>query len=546
MFFLNACQKKSETTIDPTKLDILTISNSLLNANSITNNTSIIDINVQPTFTIKCSNAIDKNSVTKAIQLNESSGLNSAINFTYENHDSVLVITPSNKLKYLTSYQFSISTQLLSVKGGHLNTNYEFLFQTSMDSTDKYSRISDHALLDTIQKRTFAYFWDFGHPISGLARERNSSADVTTSGGSGFGLMAIPVAIHRNFITRSQGLERSKKIVSFLLNNTKKFHGAFPHWIHGATGNVVPFSAKDDGADLVETSYLMAGLLTLRQFFSNGTSDEISLRNDINILWNGVEWSWFRKANENVLYWHWSPTYSWEMNLPIKGWNECLITYIMAASSNTFAIPKSVYQSGFASGSGYANGTKFYNYILPLGPNMGGPLFFSHYSFLGINPNGLIDENNINYQTQVVNHTLINYNYSVVNPKKYYGYSDVCWGLTACDIPGGYGANSPTNDIGVIAPTAAISSLPFTPIESMKALHFYYYTLGDKLFKEYGFIDSFSLHQKWFSNTTLAIDQGPIIIMIENYRSQLIWNLLSNCPEVKRGLTTMGFKAPYL
>ncbi len=544
---LMACQKKQEASVVvPPIAQVLTISSFLLNSNSISNNESVIDISAQPVFTIKCSNAVDKNSAVKAIQLTEAAGSAATINFSYQNHDSVLVITPNSKLKYLTKYILSITTQLLSVKGGTLNTDYQFQFQTSLDSSDKFVRITDDALLDTIQRRTFAYFWDFGHPVSGLARERNSSADVTTSGGSGFGLMSIPIAVNRNFITRTQGLERSKKVVSFLLNTAKKFHGAFPHWINGTTGNVVPFSAKDDGADLVETSYLMAGLLTLRQYFSNNTVDEIALRNDINALWNGVEWTWFQKSNENVLYWHWSPTYTWEMNLPIKGWNECLITYIMAASSNNYSIAKAVYQNGFAAGSGYKNGANFYNYVLPLGPNLGGPLFFSHYSFLGINPNGLTDENNINYLTQLTNHSLINYTYSIQNPKKYYGYSEMSWGLTACDIPGGYTACSPTNDVGVIAPTAAISSLPFTPDKSMNALRFYYYTLGDKLFKEYGFIDAYSLHQLWFSNTTLAIDQGPIIIMIENYRSQLIWNLLSNCPEVKRGLTALGFKAPYL
>jgi hypothetical protein len=543
---LIACQKKQEATVMTPLADVLTISSSLLNANSISNNESVIDIPAQLFFTIKCSNAIDKNAAAKAIQINESAGSSASINLSYQNHDSVVVITPNSKLKYLTKYILSITKQLLSVKGDILNTAYQFQFQTSLDSTDKFVRISDDALLDTIQRRTFAYFWDFGHPVSGLARERNSSTDVTTSGGSGFGLMSIPVAVNRNFITRTQGLDRSKKVVSFLLNTAKKFHGAFPHWINGTTGNVIPFSAKDDGADLVETSYLMAGLLTLRQYFSNNTVDEIALRNDINTLWNGVEWTWFQKANENVLYWHWSPTYTWEMNLPIKGWNECLITYIMAASSNNYAITKAVYQNGFASGSGYLNGASFYNYTLPLGPNSGGPLFFSHYSFLGINPNGLTDGNNINYLTQVTNHTLINYTYSIQNPKKYYGYSDASWGLTACDIPGGYTACSPNNDVGVIAPTASISSLPYTPDKSMKSLRFYYYTLGDKLFKEYGFIDAFSLQQLWFSNTTLAVDQGPIIIMIENYRSQLIWNLLSNCPEVKRGLTSLGFKAPYL
>jgi len=546
LFLFTACQKKQDTIVVTPLVDILTIQSSQLNNASIGNSESKMDISAQPIFTIKCSNAIDKNTAAKAIQLTETSGAIASINLSYLNHDSVILITPSSHLKYLSKYILSITTQLHSIKGGLLNSDFQFQFQTSLDSSDKFARISDDALLDTIQRRTFAYFWDFAHPVSGLARERNTSGDIVTSGGSGFGLMAIPIAVNRNFITKAQGLERSKKIVSFLLTTAQKFHGAFPHWMNGATGNVVPFSTKDNGADLVETSYLMAGLLTLRQYFSNNTLDETSLRNDINTLWDGVEWSWFRKANENLLYWHWSPNYSWDMNMPIKGWNECLITYVLAASSNTSAISKLVYQNGFASGVGYKNGGSFYNYTLPLGPSLGGPLFFSHYSFLGINPNGLSDDNNTNYQTQVTNHTLINYTYCLQNPKKFYGYSDATWGLTASDIPNGYSASSPTNDIGVIAPTAAISSLPYTPDQSLKALRFYYYTLGDKLFEEYGFIDSFSLQQLWFSNTTLAIDQGPIIIMIENYRTKLIWDLFTSSPEIKRGLIQLGFSSPYL
>ncbi|HRN55486.1 MAG TPA: glucoamylase family protein, partial [Agriterribacter sp.] len=184
-----------------------------------------------------------------------------------------------------------------------------------------------------------------------------------------------------------------------------------------------------------------------------------------------------------------------------------------------------------------------YGYRLPLGPSLGGPLFFSQYSFLGINPNGLSDAY-ANYGTQTTNHSLINYAYCKANPRGRYGYSDSCWGLTASDIQDGYTASSPANDVGVIAPTAAISSLPYTPAESMKALKFFYYVLGDKLWKEYGFIDAFSLHDLWFANSFLAIDQGPQIVMIENYRSGLPWNLLMSCPEVKAGMTLLGFSGP--
>jgi len=415
----------------------------------------------------------------------------------------------------------------------------------SIDSTDKFPVVSDDALLTLVQKQTFKYFWEFGHPVSGLARERNTSGDVVTSGGSGFGIMTIPVAIERAFITRAQGLERIQKIVGFLKNNAKTFHGAFPHWLNGATGAAVPFSTKDDGADLVETSYLIQGLLSARQYFNGNDTAETALRSDINTLWHAVEWDWFRKDNENVLYWHWSPKYSWDMNLPVKGWNECLITYVLAASSPTHPISKMVYDNGWTGNGAFRNGSSYEGITLPLGGAYGGPLFFSQYSFLGLNPTGLTDQYT-NYFTQNKNHTLINYKYCIANPLKYNGYSDQCWGLTASDIPDGYNANSPTSDKGVITPTAALSSFPYTPVESMKALKFFYYKLGDKIWGEYGFYDAFSLQVPWYATSYLAIDQGPIIIMIENHRSGLLWNLFMSAPEVKTGMKNLGFESPDL
>jgi hypothetical protein len=289
----------------------------------------------------------------------------------------------------------------------------------------------------------------------------------------------------------------------------------------------------------------MEGLLCARQYFNGTDANETTLRADINSLWNGVEWSWFRKNNENVLYWHWSPDYNWDMNMPIKGWNECLITYVLAASSPAYSIPKTVYEQGWAQNGTFKNGKNFYGYTLPLGTDYGGPLFFSHYSFMGINPNGLTDQY-ANYQIQVIDHSKINFEYCKANPNGYYGYSSQCWGLTASDIPNGYTASSPTNDIGVIAPTAALSSFPYTPTESMQALKFYYYKLGDKLWGPYGFYDAFSLNDPWFANSYLAIDQGPIIVMIENYRSGLLWKLFMSCPEIKTGMKALGFQGPDL
>ena len=488
---------------------------------------------------------LNRSSVTTStITYRDKSGAAVNYNTSYENNDSTLVITPVGNLSYLTKYTLSASTGLRSVAGGNLLSSFDLHFTTKIDSSRKFPALTDNELLDKIQQQTFKYFWDFAHPVSGLARERNTSGDIVTSGGSGFGIMAIPVAINRNFITRAQGLTRMQTIVAFLKNTAQTFHGAYPHWLNGATGVVVPFSTKDNGADLVETSYLIQGLLCARQYFNDPGAAETTLRNDINTICNRVEWDWFRNGNQNVLFWHWSPNYNWEMNLPIRGWNECLITYVLAASSTTHGIPASVYQTGWKSGN-YINGNTYYGYQLPLGVAYGGPLFFSHYSFLGINPNGLT-EAGTSFATQTRNHTLINYNYCKLNPRSYFGYSDSVWGLTASDIEGGYTASSPTNDVSVIAPTAALSSFPYTPAESMAALKFFYYVLGDKIWKEYGFVDAFSLNNTWFASSFLAIDQGPIIIMIENYRSGLLWSLFTSCPEVKAGMQSLGFTAPYL
>lgn len=548
-FFFVECKKPSP----PPQPPILPVTPSFdlttRTINSITFNSSTIlyGINKNPVIQLSFSDKVNRSSVPSAVAyINKSQGsANVSFNVSYQNNDSTLLISPAASITPLNEYIFSVSTLLKSVTGRALSARIDLDFFTSYDSADKFPRISDDALLTLVQQQTFKYFWDFGHPVSGLARERNTSGETVTSGGSGFGVMAIVTGISRNFISRSQGLARMQTMVAFLKNTAQKFHGAFPHWLNGTTGVAIPFSTKDNGADLVETSYLMAGLLTARQYFNGADAAETNLRNDINSIYNAVEWSWFRKNNENVLYWHWSPNYNWDMNMPIRGWNECLITYVLAASSTTFGIPAAVYTSGWAGNTGFVNGNSYFGIQLPLGSAFGGPLFFSHYSFLGINPTGLTDAY-ANYATQTKNHSLINYTYCVNNPLGNYGYSDSCWGLTASDIQGGYTASSPTNDVSVIAPTAALSSMPYTPVESMKALKFFYYTLGDKLWKEYGFTDAFSLKQLWYANSFLAIDQGPVIVMIENYRTGLIWNLFTSCPEVKNGMRSLGFTAPYL
>ncbi len=447
-------------------------------------------------------------------------------------------ITTPTQLTDITKHTFKIGTNLKGSASEEFS-GFEKSFYTQFDSTYKFSEITNDQLLQLIEQHTFKYFWDFGHPVSGLARERNTSGDIVTSGGSGFGIMAIVIGIERGFITRSEGINRLQLIVDFLAS-ADRFHGAWPHWLNGSTGDVIPFSPNDNGGDLVETSYLAAGLLCARQYLNTSDTGEKTIIDKINTLLSQIEWSWYTRGGQDVLYWHWSPNLGWIMNMPVTGYNEALITYIMAATSATYPVDASVYHKGWARSGAIVNGKTFYGITLPLGYDYGGPLFFAHYSFLGINPTNLVDQY-ADYWIQNVNHTLINRKHCITNPYGYVGYSEACWGLTASDNQSGYSAHSPTNDLGVITPSAAISSIPYTPEYSMQAIRFFYYILGDKLWGDYGFYDAFNPTEGWWGNSYIAIDQGPIIIMIENYRTGLCWDLLMSAPEVQLALSKLGF-----
>lgn len=458
--------------------------------------------------------------------------------YTFSLSGNELVMALSAPLSFFSNYVLTIDAG--PNMGVRIIDDFTYKFTTPYDPSPKFPAISDDELLTLVQEHTFRYFYDFAHPQSGLARERNSSGDMVTTGGSGFGLCAFPVAVERGFITRSEALAHCTKVVDFLTDKAERFHGAYPHWLNGVSGKAQSFSQKDDGADLVETAFLLQGLLVLRRYFSLDTPEETALRQKITAIWESVEWSWFRQDGQNVLYWHWSPRYNWDMNMRISGWNEALIIYILAASSPTFSIDREVYTEGWARNGGIRNGRSFYGISLPLGSDQGGPMFFAHYSFLGLNPMNLSDEY-ASYREQNTAHARINYEYSLRHRQQPADSLQAHWGLTASDIPGGYSATSPTNDNGTTAPTAALASMPYTPEESLAALRYFYYTLGDRLWGEYGFRDAFNLTSRWFADSYLAIDQGPIVVMIENYRTGLIWNLLMQDPDLRAGLDKLGF-----
>lgn len=415
------------------------------------------------------------------------------------------------------------------------------------DPAEPFEELSDNALLDRVQRQTFRYFWDFAHPHSGLIRERRfmpeRPADLIATGASGFGAMAIVVGIERGWISREQGVNRLLTMVRHL-ERAQCYHGVFPHWFDGRTGATIPFHPKDDGGDIVETSYLMQGLLCARQYF-DGHGGESELRRIINRLWHETEWTWHTRDGRNVLYWHWSPTQGWSIDHEIRGWNECLITYVLAASSPSCPISADVYHRGWAEGRHFKNGRTYYGVELPLGPDFGGPLCFAQYSFLGLDPRDLVDHY-ADYWKQNVHHVLINREHCIRNAHKFKGYGPHCWGLTSDDTDAGYRELSPTSDFGVIAPSAALASFPYAPDYAMEALRHFYGAMRAQIWGEYGFTSAFCEEREWYSNDYIGIDQGPILIMIENYRSGLLWQLFMSCPEVQAGLVTLGFQSPYL
>lgn len=449
-------------------------------------------------------------------------------------------------------YIFIIFLTLCFACGQKTEKNTEVASDTSRYNAKE---IDDDSLLTLVQYQTFQYFWDNAEPVSGLARERThldgeypqNDKNVVTIGGSGFGLMAILVGVERGFITREEGFQRLQKIVNFL-DTADRFHGAWPHWLYGETGKVKPFSKKDDGGDLVETAFLVQGLLTVREYFKNGNEQEKALAEKIDDLWRGVEWDWYTKGGEDVLYWHWSPDYGWDMNFPVGGYNEALIMYILAAASPTHPIKAEVYHKGWARNDSITQDTTYLGYETVLdhyetNDDPVGPLFWAHYSYLGLDPNGLKDQY-ADYWKLNQNHALIHYKYCVENPKNYEGYGENCWGLTSSYSMNGYAGHQPTHDLGVISPTAALSSFPYTPEESMSFLKFLYFE-ADSLVGEYGPFDAFSFEYDWYVPRYLAIDQGPIPVMIENYRTGLLWNLFMGAPEVKEGLEKLGFESKH-
>ena len=413
--------------------------------------------------------------------------------------------------------------------------------------------LTDDELLTMLQKACFHYYWEGADPHSGMTRENIPGDDrVVATGASGFGIMALMVGVDRGFITREQGVRRLTTIVAFL-EHAQRYHGAWSHYMDGNTGRTMPvFGMYDNGGDLVETSFLMQGLLAARQYFHGPGASEQSLYRGITELWETVEWDWYRETpSSDFLYRHWSPQWSFQIHHPLIGFNEVMITYLLGIASPTHSVPATLYYSGWAGqsdraityregwsgstdGNHYENGHTYYGIKLDVGVGPGGPLFFTHYSFMGFDPHSLHDRFTNSYFDNNRNITLINRAYSITNPKHFAGYGPNAWGLTASDGPDGYVAQAPdeADDRGTITPTGALASFPYTPEASMAAFKHYYRDLGNRMWDIYGLRDAFNQNADWISPIYMGLNQAPIVVMIENYRSGLVWkNFMSN-PEI--------------
>jgi hypothetical protein len=390
------------------------------------------------------------------------------------------------------------------------------------------------SLLTEIQEASFRYFYDYAHPVSGMARvSLVRSGDLCEVGGTGWALFNLGVGVERGFITREQGRAQTFKILRFLMEKADTFHGAFPHWINGSTGRTIPFNRMDDGADLVETAFLMEGVLFAREYFSDNSAEETEIRSRANQLWRTVEWNWFAREKDGrlSLFWHWSPDYEWKKDHTISGFNECQMAYILALASPTHPVSANCYWQGWISPK-YSTVRTNFGIVMELGHDLGPPLFWTHYSYLGLDPRQITFHGRT-YFEHFQGFCRIQMLYALSKSNQFQGYGPL-WGLTACRGPKGYHAFAPgPRDDGTIAPTAAISSMPYVPAESRACLMELYQNHGKQLWGPFGFYDSFNLSLHWVTTDYLGNDVGPIVPMIENYRTGLCWRRFMKAPEIK-------------
>ena len=415
----------------------------------------------------------------------------------------------------------------------------------STSNDNSYSPVTVKAMMDEQQKKIISLFYEGADPTTGMAYNNPKYKETLTTGASGMGVMCIVAGVERGWIDRAAGAEHIAKMTRFLKKATR-FEGAWSHWYY-TNGAPYPFGNQVAAGEIVETAFMMGGLLTACEYFTGNSDAEKEIRENTQYFWETINWKKFIKGDK--LYWIWHSDkvgQNNELELQMIGWNECLLIYILGmAAPDHLKIPQSIYSTSWKGWNFATPSRKTYGYLMPLGTEYGGSLFLSQYSFLGLDPR-LMEDNDVYYWTQNVSHTMINRHYCIFEAPAEYNYSELNWGLTAC---GGCGSNSDykgrrpfQDDDGVIAPTASISAYPFTPFYSTQVM-FNMSKNFPNLNGEYGFSISYSPSEKSVGTDYLAMEHAPMAIMIENYRTGLIWNLLMKNEYVQKGLQLAGMKS---
>lgn len=408
--------------------------------------------------------------------------------------------------------------------------------------------MTDDELLSMVQEASFHYYWDGAEPHSGMAHESvPGDSDIIAVGASGFGVMSLIVAADRGFAPREQVVQRMLKITSFL-EHADRFHGVWPHYLSGKTGHVLPvFGLYDDGGDLVETSFLVQGLLAARGYFTHDNASERLLRDHITTLWEGIEWDRYMTPEKDALWWHWSPRFGYYIANRLQGFNESMITYVLAIASPTHPVPASLYETGWAAKGSLSHpfplANTYYGIHVDVNytPHSPGPLFFTHYNFFGLDPH--FRDKYTDWFRNNRNISLVQQKYAVENPGHFKGYGANAWGLSAVGGPLGYREFKPFDeDDGTLAPTAAGGAYAYTPEESLKAIKHFYRDLGREVWDIYGFRNAFNQQLDWYAPDELGLNQGPQAIMIENGRTGLLWKSFMSNPEIKKMEDTVGLK----
>jgi hypothetical protein len=409
----------------------------------------------------------------------------------------------------------------------------------------KATPYDEAAFLTELQEAGFRYFWEMAHPVSGLSRENLPGWDrnLCSIGSTGFSMFNYIVGVERGFITRKQAAERVLKATDFLLNDVDRFFGIYPHWVNGETGKVIPFEVGNDGSDMVETSFLVMGLFAAREYFDGTVATEQKIRIKVNKVWESIDWishATTRPDGTKALYWIWSPTKKEFMNLYCQGFSECQMLYLLAMSSPTHAVSDDFYWEGWEQQGFYEKYT-MHGVELDFPWTYRIPLFPAHYSYMGLDPNKIKFKGKPYYDI-LKNWCLAQYRYFPTRKDDFKGYEHPLWGLTASINPSGYKAHAPGDawehsvnlDDGTVAPTAALSSMPYLPAESKAAMTEMFTKYGDRLWGPFGFYDAFNLTVDWFPKEYLSIDVGPIAPMIENHRTGKCWDVFMQAPEIQK------------